>query len=65
MIGDPIRHSLDLSLRELLSVYLLLTRPESELDGTQQALLGRVCDQVYELLSVEQIEDIDSFYECL
>ena len=65
MIGEPIRHSLDLSLKELVTVYLLLTRHESELDTTQRVLLGRVCDQVYDLLSVEQIEGIDSYYESL
>ena len=65
MIGEPARHTLDLSRRELLSLYIVLTKYESELDNTQQGVLGRLCDQVYELLSVEQIEHIDSFYESL
>ena len=65
MIGEPARHTLDLSRRELLSLYIVLTKYESDLDNTQQGVLGRLCDQVYELLSVEQIEHIDSFYESL
>ncbi|MEE8441586.1 MAG: hypothetical protein V3S41_07685 [Spirochaetia bacterium] len=65
MIGEPARHTLDLSRREMLSLYIVLTKYESELDNTQQGVLGRLCDQVYELLSVEQIEHIDSFYESL
>jgi len=64
-MGESERHFLDLSLRELLSLYIILARYESELDNTQQGILGRVCDQVYARLSVEQIEDIESFYESL
>lgn len=64
-MGASEYHSLDLSQRELLSLYIILTRYESELDNTQQGILGRVCDQVYERLSVEQIEEIESFYESL
>lgn len=63
MIGEPDRHALDFSQRELLSLYIILTRYESELDNTQQGILRRVCDLVYERLSVEQIEDIESYYE--
>jgi len=59
------RHALDLSQKELLSLYIILTRYESELDNTQQGILGRICDLVYERLSVEQIEEIESFYESL
>lgn len=65
MIGEPTAHFLDLSQRELLSLYIVLAKHESELDETQRAVLGRVCEQVYELLSVEQIERIESFYESL
>ncbi len=65
MTGESERHSLDLSQKELLSLYIVLTRYESELDNTQQGILGRICDQVYERLSVEQIEEIESFYESL
>lgn len=65
MIGEPTGHFLDLSQRELLSLYIVLAKYEPELDETQRGVLGRVCDQVYELLSVEQIERIESFYESL
>ena len=65
MIGEPTGHFLDLSQRELISLYIVLAKYEAELDETQRAVLGRVCDQVYELLSVEQIERIESFYESL
>ncbi len=65
MIGEPTGHFLDLSQRELISLYIVLAKYESELDETQRAVLGRVSDRVYELLSVEQIERIESFYESL
>ncbi len=65
MIGEPAGHFLELSQKELLSLYVVLAKYESELDETQRAVLGRVCDQVYEVLSVEQIEQIESFYESL
>ena len=65
MTGESERHALDLSQKELLSLYIILTRYELELDNTQQGILGRICDQVYERLSVEQIEEIESFYELL
>jgi hypothetical protein len=57
--------SLDLSHKELLSLYILLTKHESQLDNTQRVILRRVCDHVYRRLSVEQLEDAESFYESL
>ena len=65
MSGHRDSDSLDLSHRELLALYIILTKHESELDYSQQAVLRRVCDQVYGRLSVEQLEDIESFYESL
>ena len=65
MTGESERHPLDLSQKELFPLYIILTRYESELDNTQQGILGRICDHVYEHLSVEQIEEIESFYESL
>ena len=58
-------HSLQLSESELLSLYLLLTRHEAELDQRQQDLLDRIAQEVYGLLSVEEIEHIDSYYNSL
>jgi hypothetical protein len=57
--------SFDLSHKELLSLYIVLTKHESQLDNTQQVLLRRVCEYVYGRLSVEQLEDIERFYESL
>ena len=65
MTGEQGEYSLDLSHRDLISLYIILTKNESELDSTQQVVFGRVCDQVYRRLSVEQIENIDSLYESL
>lgn len=58
-------HTLDLSVKELLSLYVVLAVNEADLDDTQRDVFSRVCALVYDQLSIEQIEHIESFYASL
>ena len=62
-MSEPV--SLPLSERELVSLYVLLSRDESGLDSCQRELLRRVSEALYHRLSVSQMEDIASYYETL
>jgi hypothetical protein len=59
------RYSLKLSMKELVSLYLLLTENEQALDDIQCALLSRLSSAIYERLSVDEIENVRAFYAAL
>jgi len=63
--GESGGYVLQLTESELVSLYIVLTRHEGELDERQQELLERVAGLIYGLLSVEQIEQIESYYSSL
>ncbi len=65
MSGESGGYVLQLTESELVSLYIVLTRHEGELDERQQELLERVAGLIYGLLSVEQIEQIESYYSSL
>ena len=65
MTGDWEREPFNLSHTELLSLYLILAEHEGQLDARQQEVLRRVCDHLYARLSVEQLEDIEKYYNSL
>lgn len=58
-------HTLNLSLKELLSLYVVLAAHEADLDDAQRDVFSRVCTVVYDQLSIEEIEHIESFYASL
>jgi hypothetical protein len=58
-------HSLRLTLKELISLYIVLSSQEDQLDPTQQSVLRRISDRLYRSLSVEQLEELQSYYTSL
>lgn len=60
---DPI--FLKLSHRELLGLYIILTKHEAELDEIQEAILQNVSRYVYGRLSIEELESIERYYAAL
>ena len=65
MNGDRGPVILDLSHRELLGLYIVLTAHESELDENQETILQNVSRYVYSRLSIEELEDIEQYYAAL
>lgn len=54
--------NISLSRKELISLYLVLMGSESNLDDTQREVFAQISDEVYRMLSIEEIEDINSYY---
>ena len=53
----------ELSPSETLGLYILLRRREEELDEAMVALFDRLERYLYDRLSIEQIERIETMYE--
>ena len=47
---------------ELVGLYLFLKQHENELDGVISAFLYKIEMQLYERLSIEEIEDLPTLY---
>ena len=58
-------HALLLTGDQLVSLYVLLSRQEADLDGRQREVLAAVARLLYARLSVSEMEDIDSHYRSL
>jgi hypothetical protein len=58
-------HTLALTREELIALYILLARHEAELDERQREIQEEVSRQVYRLLSLDEIEDIEGYYQKL
>ena len=58
-------NELRVSRAELIGLFLLLKRHESELDAHQSALYDRVLSKLYTTMSVADMEDVESYYNAL
>jgi hypothetical protein len=61
--GD--KAELALSEREMVALYLLLAGNEDSLDDSQRAILARLTALIYDRLSVDELENIDGYYQSL
>lgn len=52
-----------LKSRELVGVYLLLKREDAGLDETLSQLLERMEEYLFQVLSIDQMEDLEELYE--
>jgi hypothetical protein len=48
--------------REIAGIYLFLKRREGELDATTKAVLDRLEQKLYNTLSIEEFEGLESLY---
>lgn len=65
MIDESGACLLRLEANELVALYMVLIRHEGELDQRQLGVLESVAAQVYAILSVDEIEHIESYYHSL
>ncbi len=58
-------HEVVFSHTELVSLYIALTKLESDLDETQKQVLERLAAMLYAQLSVSEMEEIERYYHGL
>lgn len=60
-----VEYDLRLSHSELVSLFMLLRRHESELDSRQIDVYNAVTSHLYRTMSVAEMEDVESYYNAL
>lgn len=65
MSEEGIESDFGLSRSELLALLMLLRRHESELDSRQLELFDRVTANLYQTMSVAEMEDVEGYYKTL
>lgn len=65
MIESAEHFGLKLTRKQLIGLYILLVESENALDSSQQEVYKQVSRDVYSILSVEELEDVDSYYSAL
>lgn len=65
MIESAEHFELKLTRKQLIGLYRVLVESENVLDSSQQEVYKQVSQDVYSVLSVEELEDVDSYYSAL